>query len=91
MNISIKKGVSKVKIIEGKKYKNIHNGKISKVVDKIFFNIQYVEEGRENFAPSYTHYKTFIKNWVPIEIGDGLSVEGGLRGFVNYLNKGGKK
>ena len=67
-----------MKIIIGQKYQNIHSGMICKVIDKIFFNIQFIRlDGDRNFAPTYTHYKTFRKNWVLVEIGNGLPVQGG--------------
>ena len=54
-------------IIIGKKYKNIHNGVICTVTRKIFWAIQHINEGMENYAPSYTHYKKFRKHWKLVE------------------------
>lgn len=53
-----------MKIIKGEKYKNIHNGKIYIVTDKIFFNVAYREWGEKDAgSPEYAHYKTFRKHF----------------------------
>jgi len=56
----------------GKRYKNIHTGRICKVLNKIFFNIQYIEEG--DARVQYHHYKRFRKNW--IEVPDETEIRG---------------
>lgn len=50
-----------MKVVSRKKYKNIHNGIITSVIGKIFFNIQHIRDGDNQ--STYTHYKKFLKNW----------------------------
>jgi hypothetical protein len=49
------------KVINRKKYVNKNNGIVTSVLDKIFFNIQHINDDGGNIR--YTHYKKFLKNW----------------------------
>lgn len=49
------------KVVNRKKYINKHNGIITSVTSKIFFNIQHVDDDSQIIR--YTHYKKFQKNW----------------------------
>ena len=51
-----------VEIDIGREYRNIHSGRVCTVISKIFFNIQYRENGGSQFI-GYVHYKRFRKNW----------------------------
>lgn len=52
------------KIETNRRYVNVHTGTHCRVVAKIFFNVQYKEDGDSSSAPCYCHYKRFRKNWV---------------------------
>ena len=50
----------------GKRYRNKHTLAECVVRQKIFFNIQYYEDGDERY-PKYCHYKRFRKHWEEVE------------------------
>ena len=55
-------------IVVGKRYRNMHSGRVCIVMDKIFFNIKYKYDNDGGLLagrPLYTHYKKFQKNWEP--------------------------
>ena len=54
-----------IKVISRKRYTNKNTGKITSVICKTFFNVQHVDGDSQ--TPRYTHYKTFLKNWVRCE------------------------
>lgn len=53
----------------GEIWENIHTKTKTKILDRIFFNIHH-EETLDGIGQldSYTHYKTFQKHWVKLEI-----------------------
>ena len=56
------------KIAVGKKYRNLHTGRICEVVNIIFSTVAHLDDGEpRNRHPHYTHYKTFRKHWVEID------------------------
>ena len=57
-----------MKIEIGKKYRNIHTDRVVTVVQKVFFNIGYLEEDESSDKyPHYDHYKSFQRHWVEVD------------------------